>query len=93
MLANHEVFQGYYYFHVFGADRNVREKLFKEHEHYDALVEWCEKYDAASFDGDYENLDLEFFRPFVMEVFGREAYWWDKQHVMRAVVTGAGESE
>ena len=23
MLANHEVFQGFYYFHVFGADRGV----------------------------------------------------------------------
>merc|ERR1712070_398223 len=82
MLSHHEIFQGWYYFEHFGGDKNVREQLFKDHEWYQELVDWCEKFDAASFDREYRSEDIEFFRGLCMEVFGREAYWWDKKHVM-----------
>jgi len=92
ICENHEVFQGLYYFHHFGSDPSAAKKLFEIHKFYQDCADWCEKYDAAGFDRDYKSMDLEAFRPMAMEVFGREPYWWDEKHVMRAVVTGSGDA-
>ena len=37
-------------------------------------AEFCERWDQASFDPDYDDLPLEFFRPMVREVFARKPY-------------------
>jgi len=88
MLKNHEVFQGYYYLHHFGADRNLRDR-FKTEPYYDELVRWCHLYDQRSFDPSYPHLSMEFFLPIVSAVLGREAYWWDPSHPHKHVVTGS----
>lgn len=49
---------------------------FKEHEHYAACVEFCEKYDQVSFDPNFKSLPLAFFEPMVAKVFARDT-WWD----------------
>ena len=67
ICQNHGMFQGYYYFHYLGMDRDQREQ-FRDHPHFDACAEFCEKYDQASFDPDYESLPLEFFEPMVERV-------------------------
>jgi predicted HD phosphohydrolase len=90
MLRHHEVFQGYYYFHYFGANRDERER-FSDSEHYDDLVRWCQVYDQASFDPNYPELPQKFFVPMVREVFSRQAFWWDPSHPARMAVTGAKE--
>ncbi len=70
ICQNHGIFQGYYYFHYLGMDRNVRDQ-FKDHKYYDACAEFCEKYDQAAFDADYESEPLEFFEPMVRRVMAR----------------------
>ncbi|MEW4449415.1 HD domain-containing protein [Qipengyuania sp. JC766] len=70
ICQNHGAFQGYYYFHHLGMDRNLRDR-FEEHPHYAACAEFCEKYDQAAFDPDYESESLEFFEPMVRRVMAK----------------------
>lgn len=67
ICQNHGAFQGYYYFHFLGMDQNARDK-FADHPHFEACREFCEKYDQAAFDPDYESEPLEFFEPMVRRV-------------------------
>ena len=73
ILKHHGVFQGYYFFHHLGGDRNERDR-YKEHAHYQACVDFCEKWDQNSFDPEYESLPLEFFEPMVRRIFSREPF-------------------
>ena len=70
IAQNHGAFQGYYYFHFLGMDRNIRDR-FVGHPHFEACREFCEKYDQAAFDPDYAGEPLEFFEPMVRRVFAR----------------------
>ena len=69
IVKHHGLFQMYYYAHHLGGDRNARER-FKDHEHYQAAVDFCEHYDQNCFDPDYDTLPLEHFEPLVRRVFG-----------------------
>ena len=82
VVANHGLFQRYYYAHHFGGDREVRRR-FEQHPYYEDCIAFCERWDQVSYDPAYESLPLERFRPLVAEVFGREPY--------RAEVIAAGE--
>lgn len=62
MVRQHAVFQGYYFFHHMGLDRNMRDK-YKGHEYYDYTEEFCRKYDQNSFDPDYTSMPLTAFIP------------------------------
>lgn len=64
----HGILQGYYFVQHLGLDRNMREH-FRGHPHFEACAEFCEKYDQAAFDPDYESAPLEFFAPMVMRLF------------------------
>jgi predicted HD phosphohydrolase len=66
----HGAFQGYYFFHYLGMDRDVREN-FRGHPHFEACAEFCEKYDQAAFDPAYESAPLDFFEPMLRRVFAR----------------------
>ncbi len=70
ICQNHGAFQGYYYFHFLGMDRDVREQ-FRNHPHFEACRLFCEKYDQAAFDPDYDSEPLEFFEPMVRRVMAR----------------------
>ncbi len=70
ICRNHGAFQGYYYFHFIGMDRDVREK-FRGSPHFDACAEFCENYDQAAFDPAYQSEPLSFFEPMVRRVFAR----------------------
>lgn len=70
ICQNHGAFQGYYYFHFLGMDQNAREQ-FRGSPHFEACREFCEKYDQAAFDPDYESEPLEFFEPMVRRVMAR----------------------
>ena len=70
ICQNHGHFQGYYYFHYLGMDRNTRDQ-FRGSPYFDACAEFCEKYDQAAFDPDYESESLEFFEPMVRRVMAR----------------------
>lgn len=69
MVAHHGIFQGYYFFHHLGMDRNLRERFKDQSELYRRTAHFCERYDAAAFDPEAETLPLDFFEPMVRRVF------------------------
>ena len=85
VLANHEVFQGYYYFDKVGLDKNARGafgalvaqlqafQLCKVPPEgaYELCIEFCEKYDMNSFDPDYLCMELSDFQPMLLNVFSK----------------------
>ena len=71
IVKHHGVFQGYYYFHFYGLDRDTREK-YRDHEHYQACVDFCANWDQASFDPDYDTYPLEHFESRVRALFAKE---------------------
>lgn len=70
MVEKHGIFQGYYFFHHLGMDRNLRDQ-FAGQSFYDRTLEFCEKYDAPAFDPDYDTLPLSFFEPMLRRVMAR----------------------
>ena len=70
VVKHHGLFQGYYYFHHLGGDRNAREQ-YAGSPHYDACIDFCANYDQNCFDPDYDTMPLEAFRPMLDEVFAR----------------------
>ncbi|TCD06642.1 HD domain-containing protein [Erythrobacteraceae bacterium CFH 75059] len=70
ICKHHGAFQGHYYFHFLGMDRDARD-AFREHPHYEACRTFCELYDQAAFDPDYRSEPLEFFEPMVRRVLAR----------------------
>ena len=58
---HHGVFQGYYFFHHFGLDRNAREQ-FRGHPLFGECAAFCARYDQNSFDPSYDTLPLDAFR-------------------------------
>ncbi len=73
VLKHHGIFQGYYFFHHIGGDRNARDQ-YRHSPHYQACVDFCEKWDQSAFDPDYESLPLDFFEPMVRRVFARQPF-------------------
>ncbi|WP_088709940.1 HD domain-containing protein, partial [Noviherbaspirillum denitrificans] len=80
MVEKHGIFQGYYFFHHLGMDRNLRDQ-FAGQALYDRTVEFCEKYDAPAFDPAYDTLPLDFFEPMLRRVMARP-----KNTIYKAVV-------
>ncbi|WP_439861449.1 HD domain-containing protein [Pseudomonas sp. MBLB4136] len=73
VLHHHGLFQNFYYAHHFGGDRNERDR-YKDHPAYQLCVDFCEKWDQASFDPAYPTPSLEHFRPMVQRVFSRQPF-------------------
>jgi len=67
MVEQHAVFQGYYFFHHLGMDRDARER-FRGHPWFDRTAEFCALYDGPAFDPKGETLPLAFFEPMVRRV-------------------------
>lgn len=70
IVQHHGVFQGYYFFHYLGLDRDMREQ-FRAHEWFDDAAEFCELYDQPSFDKAYPTMALEEFTPLVHRVLSQ----------------------
>ena len=68
MTKHHGIFQGYYFWHHIGLDRNARDQ-FANSEWFDYTVEFCELYDSPAFDSEYESFDLAHFEPLVRDAF------------------------
>lgn len=67
MLANHGLFQTYYYGKFLGLDPDARDQ-YKADPAYEQTVEFCAKYDQLSFDPDYKSEPLSTFDPMVRRV-------------------------
>ena len=68
MVQHHGIFQGYYFFHYLGMDRDMRDQ-YRDHPYFQHTADFCEKYDQTAFDPDYEAMPLEAFEPMVMKLF------------------------
>jgi predicted HD phosphohydrolase len=68
IVKHHGVFQGYYFFHHLGLDRNARDR-YRDHPLFRECAAFCAKYDQNSFDPDYDALPLEHFEPKLRKVF------------------------
>ncbi|RDC61217.1 hypothetical protein HME9302_02436 [Alteripontixanthobacter maritimus] len=70
ICQHHGAFQGYYFWHYIGMDKDARDE-FRGSPYFDACAEFCEKYDQAAFDPDYDSEPLEFFEPMVRRVMAK----------------------
>ena len=73
MIEKHGIFQGYYYYHHYGKDRDTRDQ-FRGHPAYQMTVDFCHKYDQTAFDPTYDTMPLEAFAPMVHRILGRPAW-------------------
>jgi len=64
LLDHHGIFQGYYFFHHIGADKDMREQ-FRGHPHFEYTAQFCHLYDQNAFDPAYDTMPLEAFEPMV----------------------------
>lgn len=72
MVAQHGIFQGYYFWHHIGLDRNARE-AFRDSPYFEYTEEFCAKYDSPAFDPDYVSAPLEHFEPMVRRFFASQS--------------------
>jgi predicted HD phosphohydrolase len=70
IVRHHGLFQGYYYFHFNGGDRNARDR-FGGNPHFQACVDFCENWDQCSFDPNYDTMPFEAFQPMIGRLFDR----------------------
>ncbi len=70
IVEKHAIFQGYYFFHFLGLDRNMRDQ-FRGHPHFEATAQFCHLYDQSAFDPAYVSMPLEAFVPMIGRVFER----------------------
>ena len=68
MVEKHGIFQGYYFFHFLGLDRNMRDQ-FRAHPWFGYAEEFCAKYDGPAFDPEFRSAPLAEFEPMVRRVF------------------------
>ena len=70
LVRHHGIFQGYYYWHHDGGDRDAREQ-YRGHPCFEKTADFCERWDQSSFDPDYDTLPLDVFEPVLRRVFAR----------------------
>lgn len=85
VVEHHGLFQMYYYGHHYGWDRHERDR-FRDHPYYPSAVDFCERWDQASFDPGYASDLLDSFTGLVHGVFARPAY--DPAVLRRGAVVG-----
>jgi len=73
IVAQHGVFQAYYYAHHYGGNRHGRDRL-RGHQWYEACAAFCERWDQSSFDPDYPSEPLARFEPLLRSIFSRTPY-------------------
>ena len=73
VVEHHGLFQRYYYAHHLGQDPNGRAG-YQDHPYYDACVNFCERWDQASFDPSYPTRGLHHFEAKVTEIFSRPPF-------------------
>lgn len=55
---------------------------------YDLCIKFCAKYDQPSFDPEYQNMELEEFRPMLLRVFSKPSFWDQPNNLKSGAVTG-----
>ncbi|MFM8625444.1 MAG: HD domain-containing protein [Actinomycetota bacterium] len=68
MTKHHGIFQGYYFWHHIGLDRDTREQ-FRDSPWFGHTEEFCALYDSPAFDTEYQSFDLAHFEPLIRDAF------------------------
>ena len=68
MVEHHGIFQGYYFWHHIGLDRDTRDR-FLDSPYYEYTEEFCAKYDQTAFDVDYVSAPLSHYEPLIRKFF------------------------
>jgi len=68
MVDKHAIFQGYYFFHYLGLDRDMRDQ-FAGHPNYDLTDEFTADFDQPSFEPAYPTMALDEFEPLLRSFF------------------------
>jgi predicted HD phosphohydrolase len=68
IVKHHGIFQGYYFFHFMGLNRDMREK-FRNHPHFGKTEEFCRVFDQVAFDPSFKSMPLAAFEPMLQRVF------------------------
>ena len=80
MVQHHGIFQGHYFFHHIGLDRDMRDN-FKSHPHYERTAEFCALYDNPAFDPKAETLPISEFTPMLQRLMAEP-----KQSIYKAAM-------
>ncbi|MDB5470750.1 MAG: phosphohydrolase [Caulobacter sp.] len=67
MVANHAIFQGYYFFHHLGLDRNMRDQH-RGHPDFEYTAQFCHLFDQEAFDPNFKSMPLDAFEPMLRRV-------------------------
>ena len=70
MVKHHAIFQGHFFFHHIGLDRNLRDN-FKAHPSYERTAEFCQKYDNPAFSATAATLPIAEFEPMLRRVMAQ----------------------
>ena len=68
IIEKHGLFQTYYYNHYYGKDNNLRDKYIG-HDFFEDTINFCQKWDQASFDPNYNTIPLKDFIPLPIILF------------------------
>jgi predicted HD phosphohydrolase len=68
LVDKHGIFQGYYFWHHIGMDRDTRDQ-YADHEFYEYTEEFCAKYDQTAFDPAYTSPELSYYEPLIRKFF------------------------
>ena len=74
IVEKHGIFQMYYYAHHYDQNKDEREK-YRGHPHFEDCAKFCEHWDQASFDPNYETIPLNDFESMVKRIFARQPYF------------------
>jgi predicted HD phosphohydrolase len=67
IVQHHAIFQGYYFFHFLGLNRDMREE-FRGHPHFEKTEEFCRLFDQVAFNPNFRSMPLEAFEPMLQRV-------------------------
>ncbi|MEL6892544.1 MAG: HD domain-containing protein [Actinomycetota bacterium] len=67
MVKHHGEFQGYYFWHHLGMDRDTRERH-RDSPWFDYTAEFCAEYDQTAFDASYASNPLEHYEPLIRDI-------------------------
>ena len=70
MVQHHGIFQGHYFFHHVGLDRDLRDQ-FRASPHYERTAEFCALYDNPAFDPKAETLPISEFEPMLRRLMAQ----------------------
>ena len=79
MVEHHAIFQGHYFFHYLGLDRDMRDQ-FSDHPCYALTDEFTAEFDQAAFDPSYPTMTLEEFEPLLRSFFAKPKRSIYKRH-------------